>query len=306
MHSHPRSVLSRIISPVAMRALRDDWADKAERIIDTLLAKQSFDAVPDLAVAFPLEVFPDAVGFQKDGRDNLLPFGNMIFNSFMQNNDRFRESVKEAEPVISWIFQQCQRKNLSPSGFGSQIWQACDDGVVTEEQAPILIRTFLQAGMDTTVAALGNAIYAFAKFPDQWSALRADASLIRASFDEVLRWETPVQTFFRTTTQGVDVDGSHIEEGRKVLLMMAAANRDPCRFEEPQQFNIRRRTTGHVGFGTGVHGCVGQAIARLEGELIFAALARRIERIELDGSPVRKLNNTLRSFSSIPVRIIPA
>jgi cytochrome P450 len=112
-----------------------------------------------------------------------------------------------------------------------------------------------------------------------------------------------VQTFFRTTTRDVEIAGARIPEGEKVLLFLGAANRDPRRWEDPDRFDIRRNANGHVGFGMGIHRCVGQTVARVEGEIMLAALAKRVERIEISGKPERKANNTLLAWNSIPVTI---
>jgi cytochrome P450 len=114
-----------------------------------------------------------------------------------------------------------------------------------------------------------------------------------------------VQTFFRTTTREVTVSGVRIGAGEKVLLFLAAANRDPRRWDEPDRFDLRRRAQGHVAFGYGIHACVGAALARLEGEVLLAALARRVGRLELAGEPRRRLNNTLSGFASLPLRLLP-
>jgi 4-methoxybenzoate monooxygenase (O-demethylating) len=136
--------------------------------------------------------------------------------------------------------------------------------------------------------------------------LRENPKLIRGAFEEVLRFEAPVQTFFRTTTKAVDVSGVGIGEGEKVLLFLAAANRDPRRWDRPDIFDINRRATGHMTFGTGIHGCVGQAVARLESEAIFAALTKRVASFELTGKPELRLNNTLRGLDTLPLRVVPA
>ena len=114
-----------------------------------------------------------------------------------------------------------------------------------------------------------------------------------------------MQTFFRTTTKGVDVAGVQLGEGEKVLLFLTAANRDPRRWDNPERFDIQRQALGHVGFGNGIHACVGQAVARLEGEIVLTALAKRVESIELNGEPRLLLNNTLRGWASLPVSIGP-
>ena len=160
--------------------------------------------------------------------------------------------------------------------------------------------------MDTTVSAIGNAIMCFAQYPDQWAMLRANPDLARATFEETIRYETPIQTLFRTTARPVEFGGVRLEEGEKILLSLGSANRDPRKWDEPDRFNIARRGVGHVGLGAGVHVCAGQMVARMEGEAILNAVARKIQTIELAGEPQHRLNNTLRSLSSLPVRLLPA
>jgi cytochrome P450 len=104
----------------------------------------------------------------------------------------------------------------------------------------------------------------------------------------------------------VEIGGVRIGEGEKVLMMLAAANRDPRRWERPDAYDIHRRAAGHVGFGAGIHMCVGQLLARLEGEVMLAAMARRFAAIRVAGEPVPKPNNTLRGLASLPVEVEPA
>jgi cytochrome P450 len=306
LHTRTRAVLTRILSPAAINVLRETLVREAEALVDRLLAKGEFDGVADLAEAYPLKVFPDSVGISEEGRENLLPYGNMVFNGFGPRNDLFNKAMANAGPVRDWIMSKCSRAALAPQGLGMQIFQAVDAGELTEAEAGMLVRSFLSAGVDTTVYGLGNALYCFAKYPQQWAILRENPSLIRLAYEEVLRFEAPVQTFFRTTTKAVDVGGVNLGEGEKVLLFLAAANRDPRRWERPDEFDVRRRATGHMTFGTGIHGCVGQAVARLEAEAVLGALARRVTSIEMTAEPTRRLNNTLRGLDTLPLRVVPA
>ena len=121
-----------------------------------------------------------------------------------------------------------------------------------------------------------------------------------------MRLESAVQTFFRTTARETVLAGVSIPAGSKVLAFLAAANRDERQWPDPTQFKLDRRPVGHMAFGSGIHGCVGQVVARLEGELILAGIARRFRAIELVGPPTRRLNNTLRALGSLPLRLIPA
>jgi cytochrome P450 len=306
LHTRTRAVLTRILSPAAINILRTSFEREAERVVARLVEQREFDGIADLAEAYPLKVFPDAVGLSEDGRENLLPYGSMVFNSFGPRNDLFDAAMANAGPVRDWIMSRCSRAALAPDGLGMQIFQAVDSGELTESEAGMLVRSFLSAGIDTTVYGLGNALYCFARYPEQWIILRENPKLIRGAFEEVLRFEAPVQTFFRTTTKAVDVSGVRLGDGEKVLLFLAAANRDPRRWEKPDTFDVTRRATGHMTFGTGIHGCVGQAVARLESEAIFGALIKRVASFELTGEPRPRLNNTLRGLDTLPLRIVPA
>jgi cytochrome P450 len=289
-----------------VRALRVDFEREAIELVGHLLELGSFDAVMHLAEAYPLKVFADAVGVPEQGRENLLPYANMVFNAFGPRNQLLADAMARAQPVQAWIAASCQRDALRPGSLGAQIWSAVDRGKVPEEWAPLLVRSLLSAGIDTTVNGIAAAIYALASHPDQWNLLRQNPSLATSAFEETIRWESPVQTFFRTTTREVEIDGGRIPGGEKALLFLGAANRDPRRWTDPDRFDIRRNASGHVGFGMGIHRCVGQTVARVEAEILLTVLAQRVERIEISGQPRRKPNNTLLAWSSIPVTVYPA
>jgi cytochrome P450 len=118
--------------------------------------------------------------------------------------------------VVGWINAQCARENLSPDGLGATIWAAVDSGEVTAQEAPLLVRSLLSAGLDTTIIGIGNGLYALAANPAQWQVLRNDPTLVRPAFDEILRWEAPVQTFFRTTTGGIELGGVALPADAKI------------------------------------------------------------------------------------------
>jgi 4-methoxybenzoate monooxygenase (O-demethylating) len=305
-HTRTRAVLSRVLSPSVMKQVRDGFTAAAEARVDALLDKRSFDAIEDIAEAYPLSVFPDALGLKADGREHLLPYASLVFNAFGPPNQLRQEAIERSAPHQAYIAEQCQRENLAPGGFGACIHARVDEGEINATEAPLLVRSLLSAGLDTTVNGLGAAIYCLARFPDQWELLRDNPALARNAFEEAVRFESPVQTFFRTTTRDVELGGAPIGEGEKVLMFLGAANRDPRRWDQPDSYDINRRTSGHVGFGSGIHMCVGQLVARLEGEVILSALARRVARIEITGEPKRRFNNTLRGLDSLPVTITPA
>src|SRR6201985_2110840 len=223
LHTRTRAVLTRILSPAAINVLRERFTREAEALAGRLLDRREFDGIGDVSEAYPLKVFPDSVGISHDGRENLLPYGSMVFNGFGPRNDLFDKAMANAGPVRDWIMSKCSRAAVAPDGLGMQLFRAVDSGDLTEAEAGMLVRSFLSAGVDTTVYGLGNALWCFAQYPAQWTILRENPSLIRLAFEEVLRFESPVQTFFRTTTREVDVGGVRLGEGEKVLMFMASA-----------------------------------------------------------------------------------
>jgi cytochrome P450 len=303
LHTRTHKILARVMSPAALRSLRPAFEAEARALVDRVVANGAIDGAKDIGQAYPLKVFPDAVGLPADGRENLLPYGDLVFNAIGPHNALLERALAKAGTVVPWITAACSRDSLTPGGIGAQVYAAVDAGEATEEEAGMLVRSLLSAGLDTTIAAIGNALLAFARFPEQWALVRADPSLARNAFDEAMRLESPVQAFFRTTTRAVELGGTAIGEGEKVLVFFAAANRDPRRWERPGVFDVRRRSGGHVAFGMGIHRCVGEMLAALEGEILLAELARRVHTIALDGEPELHANNSLRSFASIPLRL---
>ncbi|WP_376090454.1 cytochrome P450 [Roseomonas sp. CCTCC AB2023176] len=306
LHDRTRSVLAKVLSPAAIRALKEPFTEAAEALAEELLDRREFDAIPDLAEAYPLRVFPDAMGMPPENRHHLLPYGDLVFNSFGPKNPFLEAAVARSGPAIEWVQAQSQRTALADRGFGADIHAIAETGVLTEEEAPQVVRSVLTAGVDTTVSGIGAAVWALARFPDQWDALHAEPGLARVAFDEAIRFETPVQTFFRTTTRDAELGGEVIPTDSKVLMFLGAANRDPRKWPNPDRFDIHRRPAGHVGYGSGIHACVGMALARLEGECILAALAKRVRRLEITAQPKRRYNNTLRGLASLPIRLHPA
>ncbi|GMO93413.1 cytochrome P450 [Bradyrhizobium sp. TM239] len=306
VHTQNRTILMRALSPAVMQTLRGRFFQIANDMVDALVARGQFDAIADLTEAYPLRVFPDALGMKQEGRENLLPYGDMVFNSFGPPNKLFRDSAPRADIAHPWVKEQSLRANLADGGFGSIIYQAVDAGEICEEDGAALVKSFLTAGVDTTVNGLGAALYCLCRFPGEWEKLRAEPTLARAAFEEAVRLESPVQTFFRTTTKPTEFAGYPLPAGAKVLLFLGAANRDPRHWTDPDKYDISRKTAGHVGYGYGIHACAGQLLARLEGEAVLTALATKVRTIELASEPIRRLNNTLRGLKSMPVNVKPA
>ena len=164
----------------------------------------------------------------------------------------------------------------------------------------------LSAGADTTVLTMANALRAFALFPAEYQKLRADPKLVRAAFDESLRWDSPSRMAGRITTREVDVDGYRVPAGQRVGLMFAAANRDPRAWADPDQYDIKRDLKKQVGWGYGIHACVGRVLAQLEAHVLLSEAARRVESFEVAGDMVPWLTTIGHGPAKLPLRVVAA
>lgn len=303
-HPPRRRAVANALSPAALRKLREDFEAEAERRVSAILAQEVFDAHADLAAPYIVKIFPDAVGLRPEGRENLLPYGNLVFNSFGPENEIFRASARNAAELTAWITQSCAPDALRPGGFGDTIYEAMRRGEISEAEAPVLVRSLLSAGLDSTVHGVVNASYCFARWPEAWQQIAADPTLIRRALDETVRMLTPVRNIFRTTNEEVDYKGVTIPRHTKVMLLAASANHDPEAWTDPDRFDIHRVPNRHLGFGGGVHGCVGQMVAKMELEILFTEMARRIERLEPAGAAEPLVHNTFQTFGRLPLRAV--
>ena len=303
LHDRTRGIMNAILAPARIREREGLWRERAHELVDELTETDSFDAVKDLAEVYPMRIFPDAVGLMEDGRENLLIYAAAVFNAFGPRNAIFEKGHAASLGASAWVAEACKRENLTPGGWGQDIYSAADRGECTPEEAERLVRSLLSAGVDTTVNGIGHLLLAFTEYPQEWDNLRADPRLIRRAVDESIRWDSTVQTFFRTASRDTEVAGHVIPKDSKVLLFLASANRDPRKWDNPEVFDLSRTTSGHVGFGAGIHQCLGQVIARLEAQMIVGTLADRCVSIRRTGDPVRRLNNTLHALASLPVSV---
>lgn len=300
-HAVARRLATSVLSLPAVREMREHFVAVARELITDLVRRERFDAVPDLAIAYPMAVFPEAMGLQEEGRENLLPYASMAFNAFGPQNELYLAAREGLGDSATWTREQARRGATRAGSIGDRIHETAADTDVPRWVAGGVVTAFLTAGLDTTMHALGTAVRLLAENPDQWERLKANPALARPAFEESIRVDSPVQTFARTTTRDVDVAGARIPRDAKVLLFLGSANRDPRRWDEPERFVIDRKVGGHVGFGYGIHACVGQMLARLEGEAVLTALAEQVDTIRLDGDVEYELNNTLRGMHSLPI-----
>jgi cytochrome P450 len=302
LHDLLRNVVASRMTSQALRPTREMIESRAEALVERLVRQHSFDAVEDLAQALPLSIVPDFIGLPQEGREHLLDWAEATFNAMGPMNERCADAVKKLPELFGYAKQLAASGNLQPGSFGAGVLEAQRDGRITEAQCPQLFTAYLVPSVDTTISAVGSAIWLFGRYPDQWDQVRENPSLIPNAFEEVLRLESPLQSFSRLTTSDSDVEGLSIPAGSRVVVLFASANRDERKWEHADTFDVTRNTSGHLGFGYGIHLCAGASLARLEGQAILGALARRVERFEL-GLSTRKLNNVIRSLRTLSVTV---
>jgi cytochrome P450 len=186
------------------------------------------------------------------------------------------------------------------------IYQLADERLITQAEAKLLAQTVLAAGADTTVLTMANTLRAFALFPDEYQKLRADPQLVRSAFDESLRWDSPSRMAGRVTMRDVDIEGFKIPARERVGLMFAAANRDPRAWPDPDRYQISRDLKKQVGWGYGVHACVGRAFAQLEAHVLLTEIARQIDRFEMAGEPEPWMTTIGHGPATLPIRVYRA
>ncbi|MBL4667033.1 MAG: cytochrome P450, partial [Sneathiella sp.] len=304
-HSRTRKVMARAMSPKAIADLKSSFQIAANDLIDELLRKPSFDAVIELAEAYPTTVFPAAVGLRNTDSRRLVDYGAMVFNALGPNNEIRQNAMAKGPDIVPWITENCKRKNLISGGIGDAIYAAADAGDITVDEAGMLVRSLLSAGVDTTVTAIGNALWCLANNPNEYSKLAADPELARPAFEETMRYTSPVHSFCRTANMDTEVAGINLKQGSKIICVLGAANLDENRWENADRFEINRRTTGHLALGVGVHRCVGQNIARAEGQAILSAIANKVSSINFESEVIWRPNNAIRALEKMQISFKP-
>lgn len=303
-HTRVRAALQKILSPLVVKGWKEKFARRAEEIADQVVAQGSVDGVANIAEAYVLDVFPSVLGVDVPP-ERIKLTGELNFNQIGPNNERVARILERAGPILEWYQQVLQREYMLPGGFGEKIYQAEDAGEFDKGTAPLHVRTFFRAGVDTTIAGIGSTLKLLSEHPEQFALVKANPALVKGAFEEALRMESPAQVMFRTTTGEVELGGVRLAADTKVGYHMGAANRDPRQWTDPDRYDVTRQTTGvHRAFGAGAHVCIGQMIARMEAESILSAVLRRVQRIEPAGMARWRPVNTLRTLDVLPLHLI--
>jgi cytochrome P450 len=305
VHARLRATLTENLSPRALRGLKVQIDEKAAALVGELVGKGSFEAIDALARVFPLEVVADLIGFTGHVRDNMLRWGEAAMQVIGPLNQRTAENFPIAGELYGWC-AGVTAQDLAPGSVGRGIFDAEARGDIPPDTAGHIIHQYLGAGVDSTVAAIGNIVALFGTHPEQFDLVRDDPSLVPAAFAEALRFWAPINTWGRYVARDVEIDGATVPAGSQAAILLGSGNRDPRHYEDPDAFLVERNPVDHLTFGFGPHGCAGQGLARLEGHAVITALAGSAQRLVL-GEVERTPSNITRSIDKLPVLdVVPA
>ncbi|MGB7317280.1 MAG: cytochrome P450 [Planktotalea sp.] len=303
LHHTRRSITARPIMPKNIETLRGRIETISEELAASLSKKVRFDAVTEFAQVLPLAVVVDLVGLGDAGEGNMLKWASATFNLFEGFNDRSKEAFSDLVGLQKFLSEHGKPEHLADGGLAKRIFEVAEEKGLTQSEAAQQMRDYINPSLDTTISAAGFAAYYFAKFPEQWDVLRKDPSLVANAVEEVVRMATPIRAFSRYVAQDTTISGVDLPEGSRVIAVYASANRDDAVWEDPDTFDVRRVVRKHIGFGHGVHTCMGLHLARLELISLIRAMLPRVKRWHIEGQPAIAMNNTIRAFGYLPMRI---
>ncbi len=305
LHDRLRAIIAAPLLPRALEEIAPQIRAEAGLLIDDLVARGAFDAVTDLAQHLPLTIVSKLVGLEDYGRSSMLRWAAATFNVLGGMNDRACAALEDVHDMRAYLGGEEIRTRLRPGSWGDRIFAAADRGEVEAERCPVLMRDYLGPSLDTTIFATANLILLFGRNPDQWDLVRNDPALIPNAINEALRLESPVRGFTRHLATDATIGDLAVPRGSRLLLLYASANRDERKWQDPEQFDVKRRANDHLGFGNGTHMCAGLHLARLEMTALLEVLVERVAGFRI-GEPVLAMNNVLRGLASLPVQVVRA
>jgi cytochrome P450/ferredoxin-NADP reductase len=302
-HHAIRQATSAPLLPGALEKVRGQVEIAAEQLIDRLVGLETFDAMKDLATHLPLTIVRDLVGLPDFGKENMLRWASATFDLLGVQNERGKAALDLFLEQRKFVQTHTDPAAMSPGSWTRRLWELVEDGALAPDLAPVCMRDYLNPSLDTTISATGQLIWRLGANPEQWRLLRAQPELARNAANEAVRMASPVRSFARHTSRPTLVEGYAIPEGARVMLLFASANRDERVFERPDSFDITRNPRRHLGFGSGIHMCVGMHLAQMEMIALLQAMIPRVREIHVD-EPIVALNNTIHGFSSLPTRFV--
>lgn len=227
----------------------------------------------------------------------------------LEGEGRWVDDVARAPRAVAELQAYCaalvrERRRRPVDDLVTKLIAAHPDGQLSASEVFWFFLLLLIAGHETTTNLLGNMLLALTASPEQWEKLRQDPRLVPSAVNEALRFESPVQGLYRTARTAYRIGDVTIPPGARVLLLFGAANRDPRHYPDPDEFRVERNPADHLGFGGGIHYCLGAGLAQMEGEAVLRELLSRTVRIEVAGDVVRTRNPVLRGARRLPVRVV--
>ena len=303
-HDLTRSVTSEPLLPGALKEIEPRLKAAADRLVDTLCERGKFDAVADLAQYLPVTIVAELVGLpQAVDHRQMLKWASATFNLFSTENERTEQAFVDLEDLRDFLLEYGRPEKLKEGGWAKRIFDIGPERGLSYDECAQLMRDYINPSLDTTISTTGQIVAFLAEHPGEWDKIRADASLIPNAVEEAVRLATPIRAFTRYTVEDSVVAGRTIPKGKRVLVIYASANRDESKFPDPDRFDVTRDVHDHVGFGQGVHMCMGMHLARREIILLLEALRRRVEGFELLGGAEVAMNNSIRAYAKLPVKV---
>jgi pimeloyl-[acyl-carrier protein] synthase len=284
----------------------------ADDLIDRVIATGRIEMIADFAGPLPAIVTAGMLGLPTDDHEQLkdwsADFAEMIGN-FQHNSDRADGVLRRVEDMIAYFRSAVRDQTRRPREglIHSLITAEVDGARLTEEEVVANAIITMVGGQETTTNLIGNGILTLLRQPDKLAQLRDDPSIVESAVEELLRFESPSQQTGRVASEDIELGGQLIRKREGVIAVMAAANRDPDRFPDPERLDLTRTDNRHLAFGWAAHFCFGAPLARIEAQIAFPTLLRRLRDLELAPGPLEwRENIALRGLKALPLTFAPA
>jgi cytochrome P450 len=306
-HTRLRKLLNKGFSPAAVEALRPRVEAAVDQMLDLFEPGSEVELMNEFANPLPVRIILEMLGIPLDLRDTFVDWSRAI-GAFRGNPNRTVEEARAAQDALFALtdyFRKtvAERRRNKGTDLISLLIDIEEEGeVLTEEEVYAQCIALLFAGHETTRNLIGNGMYTLMKNPQEMTELRETPKMIRSAVEEFLRYESPIQFTARVLKEDMEICGQPIRKGWTVLCMLGAANRDPKQFKDPNQLNLKRLKNEHLAFGAGAHFCIGNQLARLEGQTAIMRLLQRFPKMGLTGPrPEWASTFGLRGLNALPV-----
>ncbi|MFC9930541.1 cytochrome P450 [Streptomyces sp. NPDC127190] len=302
-HTRLRSLVSRAFTARRIEQLRPRIQRITDDLLDEMLPAGRGDLIGSLAYPLPITVICELLGVPEIDREEFRKLSTETVAPTSPESEQ--AAIARLGEFLTGLIEDKSAGGPSDDLLGDLIRTTAEDGDrLSASELRGMAFLLLIAGHETTVNLIGNGVLALLSHPDQLAALRADRGLLDGAIEEMLRYEGPVHTAtFRFAAEPLEIGGVPIGRNEHVMIGLTAAQRDGARFAEPDRFDIRRDSRGHLAFGHGIHFCLGAPLARLEGRIAIGSLLERAPGLTLDGAPGEWLPGLLmRGVRSLPVR----